>query len=54
MSPVSSLGRRPSALLLALLLALDAALGAGAATWHTEHASRVLATAALAIKTLAN
>ena len=54
MSPVSSLGRRPSALLLALLLALDAALGAVAAAPHAEHAARALAAAALAVRAAAN
>ena len=53
MSPVSSLGRRPAALLLALLLALDAALGAVAAAPHAEHASRALAAAALAVRAAA-
>ena len=46
MRPVSSLWRRPSALLLALLLALDAALGAGAAAPHAEHAPRAPAATA--------
>ena len=40
-------------LLLALLLALDAALGAGAATPYAEHVSRTLAAAALAIRAAA-
>lgn len=46
--------RRPAALLVALLLALDAALGAGTAAPHAEHALRAPAAAAIAVRTAAN
>ena len=48
-----SLWRRPAALVLALLLVLDAALGAGAAAPHAEHAPHAPAAAALAVRAAA-
>ena len=53
MSPVGSLWRRPWVLLLALLLALDAGIGAGAAAPLAEHAPRAPAAAALAVSAAA-